>query len=149
MRPNEKFRPGFWTYLFFLILAAGGVVTILRYWKGLGAVTNLSDSYPWGLWVGFDVLCGVGLAAGGFAITTAVYVFNLKRFKPIVRPTVLISRAVDRVPASLLSLVLLLQPVFAYVWDVAFFDRGFTAAELGGAALALAAIQLGAARRAR
>jgi Ni/Fe-hydrogenase subunit HybB-like protein len=88
MRPNEKWKPGFWTYLFFLILAAGGVVTVLRFWKGLGAVTNLSDRYPWGLWVGFDVLCGVGLAAGGFTITTAVYVFNLKRFKPIVRPTI-------------------------------------------------------------
>ena len=88
MRPEEKWKPGFWTYLFLLILAAGGVVTVLRYWKGLGAVTNLSDRYPWGLWVGFDVLCGVGLAAGGFTITTAVYVFNLKRFKPIVRPTI-------------------------------------------------------------
>jgi Ni/Fe-hydrogenase subunit HybB-like protein len=88
MRRNEKWKPGFWTYLFFLIMAAGAVVTVLRYWKGLGAVTNLSDRYPWGLWVGFDVLCGVGLAAGGFTITTAVYVFNLKRFKPIVRPTI-------------------------------------------------------------
>jgi Ni/Fe-hydrogenase subunit HybB-like protein len=89
MRRDERFRPGFWTYLFFVILAAGATVTVLRYWKGLGAVTNLSDRFPWGLWVGFDVLCGVGLAAGGFTITTAVYVFNLKRFQPIVRPTVL------------------------------------------------------------
>jgi Ni/Fe-hydrogenase subunit HybB-like protein len=89
MRRDERFRPGFWTWLLFAILAAGGVVTVLRYWKGLGAVTNLSDRFPWGLWVGFDVLCGVALAAGGFTITTAVYVFNLKRFQPIVRPTVL------------------------------------------------------------
>ncbi len=89
MRPNERFRPGFWTYLFGVIVAAGAVVTVLRFWKGLGAVTNLSDKFPWGLWVGFDVLCGVALAAGGFTITAAVYVFNLKRFKPIVRPTVL------------------------------------------------------------
>jgi Ni/Fe-hydrogenase subunit HybB-like protein len=89
MRPNERFRPGFWTYLFGVILAAGAVVTVLRYWKGLGAVTNLSDKFPWGLWIGFDVLCGVALAAGGFTITAAVYVFNLKRFRPIVRPTVL------------------------------------------------------------
>jgi Ni/Fe-hydrogenase subunit HybB-like protein len=89
MRPNDRFRPGFWTYLFGVILAAGAVVTVLRFWKGLGAVTNLSDKFPWGLWVGFDVLCGVALAAGGFTITAAVYVFNLKRFKPIVRPTVL------------------------------------------------------------
>ena len=89
IRPHDRFRPGFWTYLFGLILAAGAVVTVLRFWKGLGAVTNLSDKFPWGLWIGFDVLCGVALAAGGFTITAAVYVFNLKRFKPIVRPTVL------------------------------------------------------------
>ena len=52
-------------------------------------MTNLSDSFPWGLWIGFDVLCGVALAAGGFTITTVVYVFNLKRFQPIVRPTII------------------------------------------------------------
>jgi Ni/Fe-hydrogenase subunit HybB-like protein len=89
VRPNDRYRPGFWTYLFGVILAAGAVVSVLRYWKGLGYVTNLSDKFPWGLWIGFDVLCGVALAAGGFTITAAVYVFNLKRFKPIVRPTVL------------------------------------------------------------
>jgi Ni/Fe-hydrogenase subunit HybB-like protein len=89
MRQEQRFRPGFWTWLFFLIMAAGAVVSVLRYWKGLGAVTNLSDKFPWGLWIGFDVLCGVALAAGGFTITTAVYVFNLKRFQPIVRPTII------------------------------------------------------------
>ena len=89
IRPNDRYRPGFWTYLFGVIVAAGAVVTVLRYWKGLGYVTNLSDKFPWGLWIGFDVLCGVALAAGGFTITAAVYVFNLKRFRPIVRPTVL------------------------------------------------------------
>jgi Ni/Fe-hydrogenase subunit HybB-like protein len=89
MRREQRFRPGFWTYLFFVIMAAGAVVSVLRYWKGLGAVTNLSDKFPWGLWIGFDVLCGVALAAGGFTITTAVYVFNLKRFQPIVRPTII------------------------------------------------------------
>ncbi len=88
-RPGDRYRPGFWTYLFGAILASGAVVTVARYWKGLGFVTNLSDKFPWGLWIGFDVLCGVALAAGGFTITAAVYVFNLKRFKPIVRPTVL------------------------------------------------------------
>lgn len=82
-------RPGFWTGLLFLLLAAGAVITVVRYTRGLGAVTNLSDRFPWGLWVGFDILCGVGLAAGCFTLTTAVYVFNIKRFKPIVRPTTL------------------------------------------------------------
>ncbi|HLK32639.1 MAG TPA: Ni/Fe-hydrogenase cytochrome b subunit, partial [Terriglobales bacterium] len=54
-----------------------------------GRSTNLSDQFPWGLWIGFDVLCGVMLAAGGFTLTAAVHIFNLQRLKPIVRPTVL------------------------------------------------------------
>jgi len=89
MRPVERLRPGFWAGLLYLLLVLGTAVLAVRFTRGLGAVTNLSDRFPWGLWVGFDILCGVGLAAGGFAITTVVYVFNLKRFKPIVRPTIL------------------------------------------------------------
>jgi Ni/Fe-hydrogenase subunit HybB-like protein len=89
MRSAERRSAGFWAVLLYALLATGVVVLGLRFTGGLGAVTNLSDRFPWGLWVGFDVLCGVGLAAGGFTITTVVYVFNLKRFRPIVRPTIL------------------------------------------------------------
>lgn len=89
MRLAERRLPGFWTGLLYLLLVLGFFVLAVRFTRGLGAVTNLSDRFPWGLWVGFDILCGVGLAAGGFAITTAVHVFNLKRFEPIVRPAVL------------------------------------------------------------
>ncbi len=71
------------------ICIAGIVLTIVRFTKGLGAVTNLSDKFPWGIWVGFDVLCGVALAAGGFVMTASVYLFNLKRYKPLLRPTIL------------------------------------------------------------
>jgi Ni/Fe-hydrogenase subunit HybB-like protein len=72
-----------------ILVAVGTAATILRFVWGLGATTNLSDEFPWGLWIGFDVLCGVGLAAGGFALTATVYIFNLKQFAPIIRPTVL------------------------------------------------------------
>ncbi len=89
MSRPERFRPGLWTWLLCAIMAAGATVTVLRFWKGLGAVTNLSDRFPWGLWVGFDVLCGVMLAAGGFTLTAAVHIFNIKRWHSIVRPTVL------------------------------------------------------------
>ena len=61
----------------------------VRFFHGLGASTNLSDQFPWGLWIGFDVLCGVMLAAGGFTLTAAVHIFNIKRLQPIVRPTIL------------------------------------------------------------
>ena len=62
---------------------------MLRFTRGLGATTHLSDAFPWGLWIGFDILCGVGLAAGAFTITATVHLFNIHRFEPIVRPTVL------------------------------------------------------------
>ncbi len=71
------------------ICIAGLILTVVRFTKGLGAVTNLSDKFPWGLWVGFDVLCGVALASGGFVMTASVYLFNLKRYKPLLRPTIL------------------------------------------------------------
>ena len=52
-------RPGFWQLVFLGLLVTGVALTFVRYTQGLGAVTNLSDRYPWGLWVGFDLHCGV------------------------------------------------------------------------------------------
>ena len=89
MATDSGNRLGFWRGMFYLLLAVGLILTILRYAKGLGSVTNLSDQTPWGLWIGFDLLCGVGLAAGGFVITAVVYIFNIERFRPIVRPTII------------------------------------------------------------
>ena len=78
-----------WKVVFFAIMAAGVYATVLRFTRGLGASTNLSDRFPWGIWIGFDVLCGVMLAAGGFTLMAAVEIFHIERFKPIIRPTVL------------------------------------------------------------
>jgi Ni/Fe-hydrogenase subunit HybB-like protein len=79
----------FWRAVLVVILATGFYSTVLRFTQGLGAATALSDRFPWGLWIGFDVLCGVGLAAGGFSLAAAVYVFHLERFRPILRATIL------------------------------------------------------------
>ncbi len=72
-----------------LILLVGGIVTVLRFTGGLAAVTNLSDNNPWGLWIGFDLLVGVALAAGGYVTSAACYIFGLKRFHSAVRPAIL------------------------------------------------------------
>ena len=84
-----KIKFTFWKLVFLALLAAGFYGTVVRFTQGLGQSTNLSDQFPWGIWVGFDVLCGVMLAAGGFTLTAAVHIFNIKRLHPIVRPTVL------------------------------------------------------------
>ncbi len=79
----------FWKVVAVALMVAGLVATIQRFTLGLGATTNLADTFPWGLWIGFDILVGVGLAAGGFTIAAAVYIFNIERFRPILRPTIL------------------------------------------------------------
>ena len=71
------------------IIIVGLVLTILRFTKGLGAVTNLDHNNPWGIWIGFDLLCGVTLAAGGYVTSAACYLFGLKRFHSAVRPAIL------------------------------------------------------------
>jgi Ni/Fe-hydrogenase subunit HybB-like protein len=71
------------------ILAVGIPVIIYRFIYGLGAATNLSQTSPWGLWIGLDVLSGVALAAGGYTMATSVYVFGLEKYHPVVRPAVL------------------------------------------------------------
>ncbi|WP_035276247.1 sulfate respiration complex protein HmcC [Desulforegula conservatrix] len=72
-----------------IIVLMGLIITVIRFTKGLGAVTNLSDYNPWGIWIGFDLLVGVALAAGGYVTSAAVYIFGLKRFHFAVRPAVL------------------------------------------------------------
>jgi Ni/Fe-hydrogenase subunit HybB-like protein len=84
-----KIKFTFWKLVFLALMAAGFYGTVVRFTQGLGKSTNLSDQFPWGLWIGFDVLCGVMLAAGGFTLTAAVHIFNIKRLHPIVRPTIL------------------------------------------------------------
>src|SRR5919206_1516383 len=84
-----KLKFTFWKAVLSVLLLAAAYATLLRFGRGLGASTNLNDQFPWGIWIGFDVLCGVMLAAGGFTLTAAVHIFNIKRLRPIVRPTVL------------------------------------------------------------
>lgn len=73
----------------FLILTVGAPLAYIRFSQGLAATTNLSDTNPWGLWIGFDVMSGVALAAGGYVIATAVYIFGLRRYEAVVRPALL------------------------------------------------------------
>lgn len=72
-----------------LILCVGIPVTAIRFTQGLGATTHLTNDYPWGLWIGFDVLCGVALAAGGFCMASTVHLFKLKQYYPVMRPAIL------------------------------------------------------------
>jgi Ni/Fe-hydrogenase subunit HybB-like protein len=78
-----------WRVVFAVLMASGAYAAYLRVRYGLGEATNLSDQFPWGIWIGFDILCGVGLAAGGFTLVAVVHIFNVQRYKPILRPAIL------------------------------------------------------------
>lgn len=66
-------------------------ILVVRFFSGLGAVTNLNDGYPWGIWVVVDVVIGSAFACGGFSVAMLVYIFNKGEYHPLVRPALLAS----------------------------------------------------------
>lgn len=72
-----------------VILIVGAIATVLRFTGGLASVTHLTDNNPWGIWIGFDLLVGVALAAGGYVTSAAVYIFGKKEYHSAVRPAIL------------------------------------------------------------
>jgi Ni/Fe-hydrogenase subunit HybB-like protein len=74
-----------------VIVGLAVAVMIWRLFFGLGAATHLSDEYPWGLWIGFDILVGIALAAPGLTLGTAVHLFGMKKYHHFVRPAILSS----------------------------------------------------------
>ena len=98
-------------FIAMVILAYAIPVMIYRLFFGLGPATNLSDNYPWGLWIGFDILVGIALAAPGLTIGTAVHLFGMKQYHHFVRP------------AILSSLVGYIFAVFALLFDLGRYYR--------------------------
>ncbi len=73
------------------VLAVWLVVLVWRFAAGIGAVSALSDGYPWGVWIAFDVVTGTALACGGYAVAILAYVFNKGKYHPLIRPAILTS----------------------------------------------------------
>lgn len=71
------------------IIVVGVVILYYRFTQGLGSVTNLNQEFPWGFWIGFDVVTGVAFAGGAYVITFVVYVMRVEKYHSIVRVTVL------------------------------------------------------------
>jgi Ni/Fe-hydrogenase subunit HybB-like protein len=65
------------------------IILGVRFVHGIGAVTNLSDGYPWGLWIVYDVVIGSALGASGFTVAFVTYILNRGAYHPMVRPALL------------------------------------------------------------
>ncbi len=85
--------PRFRISLFPLVLMAlagiAFVVAMIRFLFGIGAISNLSNAYPWGFWVSFDLFTGIAISSGAFVLASLVYIFELEEFRPLLRPTLL------------------------------------------------------------
>jgi Ni/Fe-hydrogenase subunit HybB-like protein len=88
LKPKGKFLTPFNIISLPVMLLGLGII-VIRFWKGLGSVTNLTQEVPWGLWIGFDVVTGVAFAGGAYVLTFMVYILNMKKYHSIVRVTVL------------------------------------------------------------
>jgi len=88
MKPRGRFLTPF-NIISIPVMILGLALIVIRFWKGLGAVTNLTQDVPWGLWIGFDVVTGVAFAGGAYVLTFMVYILNMKKYHSIVRITVL------------------------------------------------------------
>jgi len=74
-----------------LLTVIAGVILCYRLVYGLGAVSNISDGYPWGIWLVYDVMIGSAFACGGYMMAILVYIFNNGEYHPMVRPALLAS----------------------------------------------------------
>jgi Ni/Fe-hydrogenase subunit HybB-like protein len=79
------------TLLLGALTAIAGAILVYRFIYGLGAVTNLNDGYPWGIWIAYDVVVGSAFACGGYVMALMVYIFNRGEYHPLVRPALLAS----------------------------------------------------------
>ncbi len=92
LRVSENLRRlpitrGMWIMITLMAFAA--ISAFVRYAYGIGAISDLSNAYPWAFWISFDLYCGVALGAGAFTIVATVEVLDLKEFRPLLRPSVL------------------------------------------------------------
>ncbi len=89
LKPFKSDQPipkSFVPLLAFTLLAIG--LAIYRLYAGLGATTNMSDHYPWGIWITVDLFL-IPVAGAAFTISLISYYFGRERYHTIIRPAVL------------------------------------------------------------
>jgi Ni/Fe-hydrogenase subunit HybB-like protein len=86
-RLRLNFSPLVWVLL--ILMGIAFLVAMVRYAFGIGPISDLSYSYPWGFWISFDLFTGVVISSGGFIMAGSVYILGIKELQPLLRPSVL------------------------------------------------------------
>jgi len=110
------------------LLAIFGVSALFmayRFTAGIGAVSNMTDGFTWGIWEPINVVVFTGIGAGAFGVGLLCYLLNEGRYHPIVRPAVLVGAICYTLGASSIVVALgrywnaLLLPVVPHWWNLA------------------------------
>jgi Ni/Fe-hydrogenase subunit HybB-like protein len=88
MKPKGKYFTTF-NIISVPVILVGFALIVIRFWKGIGAISNVNQDIPWGLWKGFNVVTGVAFAGGAYVLTFMVYILNMRKYQSIIRVTVL------------------------------------------------------------
>ena len=86
---QPRFRIGLFPLILIFLTGVAFVVAMIRFIYGIGLISNLSNAYPWGFWVSFDLFTGIAISSGAFVLASIVYIFELEEFRPLLRPTLL------------------------------------------------------------
>ncbi len=86
---QPRFRIGLFPLILIALAGIAFVIAMIRFLFGIGAISNLSNAYPWGFWVSFDLFTGIAISSGAFVLASLVYIFELEEFRPLLRPTLL------------------------------------------------------------
>jgi Ni/Fe-hydrogenase subunit HybB-like protein len=86
---QPRFRIGLLPIILMILAGIAFVIAMWRFIFGIGAISNLTNAYPWGFWVSFDLFTGIAISSGAFILASIVYIFELEEFRPLLRPTLL------------------------------------------------------------
>jgi Ni/Fe-hydrogenase subunit HybB-like protein len=86
MKLDKSIPLSFYPLALLSLLAVG--LSIYRLVVGLGPTTNMSDHYPWGIWITTDLFL-IPVAGAAFTISLISYFFGRDRYHSIIRPAVL------------------------------------------------------------
>ena len=87
--PRLRFKLSPLAWILLALMGIAVIVAMIRYLFGIGPISDLSYSYPWGFWISFDLFTGVAISSGGFLMAGLVYILQIDEFKPLLRPSVL------------------------------------------------------------
>ena len=85
----EFLRMGTLPIVLIVLMAIAFVVAMVRYAFGIGAISDLSNSYPWGFWISFDIFTGIAITSGAFTLAAVVCIFGNETFRPLLMPSIL------------------------------------------------------------